>query len=48
MSDTVCLQNIQDNGEAVMDVLERATPDIIKHYLATLTPKERVRLFHTV
>ena len=27
-----------------MDVLERATPDIIKHYLATLTPKERVCL----
>ena len=26
-----------------MDVLERATPDIIKRYLATLTPKERVR-----
>ena len=27
-----------------MDVMEKATPDIIKYYLGTLTQKERVSI----
>ncbi len=28
-----------------MDVIEKATPNIIKHYLGTISQKERVSIF---
>ena len=43
MTPTVCPQTEEST---VMDVIERATPTIIKRYLATLTLKERVGIYH--
>ena len=43
---SICIY-IQDDtagDKRVMDVMEKATPDIIKYYLGTLTQKERVSI----
>lgn len=41
----VCLQT---ERTTVMDVIEKATPNIIKHYLSTITQKERVSPASTI